>query len=400
MKPTAASAFKSMIGRAFLGLSVVAFLAVQFAGEAFAQAEFAAKARQAILMDAESGAVLFAHNADEEMYPASMSKIMTIIMIFKALKAGTLKMSDEFVMSEHAWRTGGAPSRTSAMMVPIHTREPLEQLLQGIIVESGNDACIAVAEGMAGNEAAFAAQMEEEARRLGLKKTTFRNSTGLFHPEHKTTAREMAILARHLIVEYPQFYPMFAQREFKYRKHTFHNRNPLLGLDFGADGIKTGHLKESGFGMIASAKQGNRRLILVINGLDKAEERKNEAVRMLEWGFRTFGDFKLYDTGEVVGEARVWGGSRMFVPLDGGAGSVSVLLPRLPANQRLKAEIIYKSPLKAPIKKGDRVATLRVISSTHAVNEVPLYAAEDVETAGVMRRGLDTIVQMTLGWAL
>jgi D-alanyl-D-alanine carboxypeptidase (penicillin-binding protein 5/6) len=286
------------------------------------------------------------------------------------------------------------------MMVPVHTREPLEQLLQGIIVESGNDACIAVAEGMAGSEAAFAGQMEAEARRLGLKKTTFRNATGLFHPEHKTTAREMAMLARHLIREFPQYYPMFAQREFKYRKHTFHNRNPLLGLDLGADGIKTGHLKEAGFGMIASAKQGNRRLILVINGLDKAEDRKNESVRLLEWGFRNFSDFKLYDMGEVVTELRVWGGNRMYVPLDGGAASVSVLLPRMPTNQRLKAELVYKNPLKAPIKKGERVATLRVISSNHSVNEVPLYAAEDVEAAGIMRRGLDSLVQMTLGWAL
>lgn len=400
MRPTAASALIFKIGRGLAGLAMLALLTASFAGRALAQSDFTIKARQAILMDADSGAVLFAHNADEEMYPASMSKIMTLIMIFKALKAGTLKLTDDFLVSEYAWRTGGAPSRTSAMMVPINTREPLEQLLKGIIVESGNDACIAVAEGMAGSEAIFAGKMEEEARRLGLTKSTFRNATGLFNPDHKTTAREMAVLARHLVREYADYYPMFSQREFTYRKHRFFNRNSLLGMGNGIDGIKTGHLKESGFGIVASAKQGNRRLILVINGLEKAEDRKNEALKIFEWGFRTFGDFKLYDIGEVVTQVRVWGGNRMFVPVDGGAGSVSVLLPRLPANQRLKAEIIYKNPLKAPIKKGDRVATLRVISSTHAVNEVPLYAAEDVEQGGVMRRGLDTIVHMTLNWAL
>ena len=388
-----------MTNRVFSVFIMVAFLMGQLSAPLFAQAEFTIKARQAIIIDAESGAVLFSHNADEEMYPASMSKIMTLIMIFKALKAGTLKLTDEFLVSENAWRTGGAPSRTSAMMVPINTKEPLEQLLKGIIVESGNDACIAVAEGMAGSEAVFAGKMEEEARRIGLTKSTFRNSTGLFNPDHKTTAREMAMLARHLVREYSDYYPMFSQREFNYRKHRFFNRNSLLTLS-GIDGIKTGHLKEAGFGIVASAKQGNRRLILVINGLDKAEERKNEALKMFEWAFRTFGDFKLYDIGEVVGQARVWGGNRMYVPLDGGAIPVSVLLPRLPVNQRLKAEIIYNGPLKAPIKKGDKVATLRVTSSTKAINEVPLYAAEDIEPAGVMRRGIDTLVHMTLSWAL
>jgi D-alanyl-D-alanine carboxypeptidase (penicillin-binding protein 5/6) len=378
---------------------MVAFVLVQSCASALAQAEISVSARQAIVMDAESGAVLFSHNADEEMYPASMSKIMTLIMIFKALKAGTLKLTDEFLVSENAWRKGGAPSRTSAMMVPINTKERLEQLLQGIIVESGNDACIAIAEGMAGSEAAFAGKMEEEARRIGLTRTTFRNATGLFHPEHKTTAREMAMLGRHLIREYPEYYPMFAQREFQYRKHRFFNRNTLLGMGNGIDGIKTGHLKESGYGIIASAKQGNRRLILVINGLEKAEG-KNEALKLFDWAFRTFGDFKLYDAGEIVGQARVWGGNRMFVGLDGGPNPITVLLPRLTANQRLRAEIVYAGPLKAPIKKGDRVATLRVTSSTKAVNEVPLYAAEDVEVGGVMRRGIDTLVHMTLNWAL
>jgi D-alanyl-D-alanine carboxypeptidase (penicillin-binding protein 5/6) len=367
---------------------------------AASQAEVTTKARQAILMDADSGAILFQYKADDLMAPASMSKLMTLAVIFKALKTGQIKADDEFLMSTNAWRKGGGPSGTSAMLVPVNTREKLEQLLQGIIVQSGNDACIAVAEGMAGSEEAFARIMTEEARKIGLKKSVFKNSTGLHHPEHLVTARELALLARHIIKEYPEYYPRFAQREFKYRNHRpFPNRNPLLSAGIGVDGLKTGFVKEAGYGIAASAVQGNRRLILVINGLDRMDERKAEAIRLLEWGFKSFVEFKLFDAGEVVGQARVWGGSRMWLPLTGN-GDVNVVLPRFPANQKLRAEIVYQGPLKAPIRKGDQVAVLRVTSSTNAVNEVPLYAGEDVTGAGIIRRGLDTLVHMAFSWAL
>lgn len=357
------------------------------------------KARQAILMDADSGAVLFQHNADELMAPASMSKLMTLAVVFKALKTGQIKLEDEFLMSVNAWRSGGAPSGTSAMMVPVNTKESLDQLLQGIIVQSGNDACIAIAEGMAGSEDAFARVMTEEARKLGLAKSTFRNATGLHHPEHLMTARELVLLARHLARDFPEYYGRFGQREFVYRKHRFINRNPLLFTELGVDGLKTGYTKEAGYGIAASAKQSNRRLILVVNGLERQDERKSEAVRLLEWGFKSYTEYKLFDVGEVVGQARVWGGSRMFLPLVGSDG-VQVVFPRLPANQRLRAEIIYKSPLKAPIAKGDVVAQLRISTPSQAVSEVPLVAAEDVAPAGVLRRGLDTLVHMAFRWAL
>ena len=361
--------------------------------------ESATKAKWAILMDADSGAILFQHRADELMPPASMSKLMTLAVVFKALKAGDVKLDDEFLVSTNAWRKGGAPSGTSAMLIPVNTKERLDQLLQGIIVQSGNDACIVIAEAMAGSEDAFARLMTDEARRIGMKKSVFRNSTGLYDPEHLTTARELAILARFLIKEYPDQYPRFAQKEFQYRKHRpFPNRNPILGIS-GVDGLKTGHVKESGFGLVASGIQGNRRLIVVVNGLDRAEDRKSEALRLLEWGFKSFTEFKLFDAEEVVGQARVWGGDRMWLPLTG-KGQVSVMLPRVPANQKLKGEIIYIGPLKAPIRKGDPVATLRVTSSSQAVNEVQLYAGEDVERGGVMRRGLDTLVHLAFRWAL
>lgn len=364
-----------------------------------AQTEITTRAKQAILMDADSGAVLFQHKADEMVPPASMSKLMTLAVVFKALKSGQIKLDDDILVSVNAWRRGGGPSGTSAMMIPVNTREKLELLLQGIIVQSGNDASIAIAEAMAGTEEAFARLMTEEARRIGMKKAEFRNSTGLFHAEHMVPARDLAILARHLIKEYPEYYARFAQREFLYKKHKFPNRNPLLGAGLGIDGMKTGHLKASGYGIVASAKQESRRLILVINGMEKMEDRKSEAIRLLEWGFKSFTEFKLFDAGEVVGQARVWGGSRMYVSL-AGTNDLTVMLPRYPANQKLKAEIIYKGPLKTPIKKGDPVATLRVTSTSQAVNELQLYAAEDVEGTGTMRRGLDSILHMAFRWAL
>ncbi len=384
--------------------SMLILVAVVMTGFALAQqgaapAEMTTRAKQAILMDANTGAILFQHNADELAPPASMSKLMTLAVIFRGLKEGRIKLEDEILVSENAWRTGGAPSGTSAMFVPINTKEPLSEILKGIIIQSGNDVCIAVAEAMGGTEASFAKMMTDEARRLGLTKSTFRNATGLHHPEHLMTARELALLARHLIQDYPEHYALFAEREYRYRKHRFFNRNPLLGMDLGVDGLKTGYIKEAGYGMVASAKQDGRRVILVINGMEDAQARRNEAVRLIEWGFKGFADFKLFDAEEVVGRARVWGGDRMYVPLIG-AGDVTVLLPKAQSAQRLQAQIIYKSPIKAPIKKGDVIAKLRVTTASQSVNEVPLAAGEDVPAAGTMRRGLDTLVHMAFGWVL
>lgn len=365
---------------------------------AYAQSgEAGVKAPNAILMDADTGAVMFQRNADDLIYPASMSKLMVLAIVFKALKAKEIKLDDEFFMSEYSWRKGGAPSGTSAMFVPVGTKATVEELIKGITVQSGNDAALAIAENMGGNEPGFVKRMNEEARALGLKKSTFRNATGLYEPEHQMTARDLAILARHIIKTYPEYYGYFAIKEFDYRKHRFFNRNPLLNLVPGVDGLKTGFIKESGYGLVASAKQDNRRLIAVVAGLTTADERRDDGRRLLEWGFRNFSEAKVFDAGEIVGHARVWGGDRMYVPLVG-SGDVNIWVPRTPANPRLSAHIQYMWPLKAPLKKGDQVATLRVTTATDASSEAPLYAAEDVPTGGVMRRGLDSILCLATRW--
>jgi D-alanyl-D-alanine carboxypeptidase (penicillin-binding protein 5/6) len=211
------------------------------------------------------------------------------------------------------------------------------------------------------------------------------------------TVREIAQLARHLIKEFPEQYPLFAQREFHYRTHKFHNRNPLLGQVAGVDGLKTGFIKEGGYGIAVSAKQDNHRLIVVTNGAPTAEERRDDARRLLEWGFRNYSEAKLFDAGEIVGHARILGGERMYMPLVGAEG-VSVVLPRFPANPKISARIHYRGPLIPPVKKGEQVATLRVTTANDATSEVPLYAAEDVGRAGFVRRGLDSLLYLATRW--
>jgi len=359
------------------------------------QQAFTTKAQRAILMVAATGAVLFAYKADELAPSASMSKLMTLAVLFRELKSGKVKGSDEFLMSVNAWRNGGAPSGTSAMMVPVNTKISVDELIKGIAIQSGNDACIAVAEALGGSEAGFAKMMTEEARRIGLPKSTFVNATGLQNENHLMTARELALLGRYIINEFPEYYAIFGQKEFQYRNHKFFNRNPLLFLSIGADGMKTGHTKEAGFGLVGSAVREGKRLIVVVAGLENADLRKSEAVKLLEWGFNSFSTVKVFDEGEVVGQARVWGGQRMYVPL-AGKEDITITLPKYPASQRLSAEIVYKAPLKPPVKKGDQVATLKITSTSSAATEVPLFAQDDVERAGILRRGIDTLVLMAL----
>ena len=361
---------------------------------------FETKAKHAILMDADANLVLFEKDADTLAPPASMSKLMTLAIVFRELKAGRLKLEDQFKVSEHAWRTGGAPSGGSAMFAPLNTMVTVGDLIQGITVQSGNDAAIILAEGIGGTEEAFAKQMTEYSRTIGLDKSTFVNATGLPAEGHLMTARDLATLAHHLIYTYPEYYHFFGEREFRYRdKFTFHNRNPLIALDIGVDGLKTGFIKESGYGLVASAKRGDQRLLLVVGGLDTAKDREAKSRKLLDWGYKSFKPFRLFDEGQKVSDALVWGGTQHYVPLVGD-GNINIILPTT-ASGKVNASIVYNGPIKAPIRKGDQVAVLRVTSTnSQATNDIPLYAGDDIDQSNFAMRGLDSLLVLAFGWLL
>ena len=374
----------------------------QSAGSApAAQSVFDTKAKHAILMNADANLVLYEKAADELVPPASMSKLMTLAVVFRELKAGHIKLEDQFKVSEHAWRTGGAPSGSSAMFAPLNSMVSVSDLIQGVTVQSGNDAAIILAEGIGGTEEAFAQQMNDYAKEIGLTKSHFVNSTGLPAEGHVMTARELAMLARFLIYTYPEYYHFFGQRDFTFNtKHTFNNRNPLIfAPDLGVDGLKTGYIEEAGYGLVASAKRGEQRLILVVNGLNTKQEREGEPRRLIEWGFKSFRPFRLFDEGQKVSDALVWGGTQHYVPLVGD-GNINIILPAT-ASGKVSASIVYQGPIKAPIRKGDRVAVLRITSSeSSATNEIPLYAADDVGASNFLMRGLDSLGCLAFCWLL
>jgi D-alanyl-D-alanine carboxypeptidase (penicillin-binding protein 5/6) len=279
------------------------------------QPAFETKAQYAILIDARSGNVFFEKSADVPVPPASMSKLMTMIMVFEALRDGKLKMDQEFLITEDAWRRGGSASGGSTMYAELNSRVKLSDLIQGVIVQSANDACIAIAEGMAGSEAAFAAQMTKRARELGLAKAEFRNATGLPDPEHLISVRELATLARYINLNFPEYYKYYSQPSFTWNNITQQNRNPLLKDYPGADGMKTGYTQESGYGLVGSATRDGRRLVMVIAGLASLNERKQEAQKLLDWGFSQFRTVEVYAAGDTVSRARIWGGAENWIGL-------------------------------------------------------------------------------------
>ena len=359
-------------------------------------APFASDAKQAILMDSGSGKVLFEKNADELMHPASMSKIMTMIMVFERLKSGQLSLDDEFVVSENAWKRGGATSGGSTMYAELNSRIRLEDLIKGVIVQSANDGCIIIAEGIAGSEAAFADLMTQRARELGLEKSTFKNATGLTDPEHQMTARELALLARYLIEVYPEYYEIYSIPEFTWNGITQPNRNPLLGSYPGADGIKTGYVSAAGYGLTGSAKRDGRRLIMVINGLPSVRARADEAQKLLDWGFRQYRTVQLYQAGQNVGRARVWGGSERWVDL-AAKGDVRLALSD-EEKDATTVEVAYDGPLMAPIEAGAEVGTVRFKVDGRVISESPLVTKEPVAEAGaLLSRAIDSVAYMIFG---
>jgi serine-type D-Ala-D-Ala carboxypeptidase (penicillin-binding protein 5/6) len=357
---------------------------------------FDGDAPTAILIEATSGSILFEKNADELRAPSSMMKLMTVEVIFNAIKEGKIKLTDEFRISENAWRRGGAPSGGSTMFAAIHSKVPVDDLLHGAIIQSGNDSCIALAEGMAGSERKFANDfMTKRARELGLTKSTFGNSNGLPDPENKMTVRELAQLARHIILDYPEFYKLFGEREFTWNKIRQQNRNPLLNSLNGADGLKTGYTKEGGYGMVGSAVQNGLRLIVVINGLEDPDDRAQEAKKMLEWGFRNFEARTLFAENQLVGYAKVFGGSSRSVKL-ASPQPIKVMVPKN-GSEKLIARIVYNGPVRAPIQEGQRVGVVRVWRGVNVAMEAPVYAAESIGTGSTMRRAIDGASELVIG---
>lgn len=357
---------------------------------------FQTAAPYAILIDAETGTVLYEKAADTATAPSSLLKLMTAEMVFHELESGRLTLDQEFPVSEDAWRRGGAPSHTSSMFAPIHSRVRVEDLLRGLIIQSGNDAAIALAEGIAGNERSFAAAMTRRAREIGLARSTFGNATGLPDPANAVTMRELAKLAQHIIRTYPKYYPIYGEREFTWNKIRQLNRNPLLPLNLGADGMKTGYTAEGGYGLVGSAVQNGLRLIVAINGLKTAKDRADEGKRLLDWGFSGFEARPLFAEGQTIGDAKVFGGAQGSVPLVAGK-AVSVLVPKN-TTDRISARILYTGPVRAPIAEGQPVGRLRVIRGDNVTLEVPLEAAEAVEVGSLPQRAVDVVTELVIGW--
>jgi serine-type D-Ala-D-Ala carboxypeptidase (penicillin-binding protein 5/6) len=357
---------------------------------------FDGDAPTAILIEGSSGSVLFEKNADELRAPSSMMKLVTAEVVFHAIKQGDIKLTDEYRISENAWRRGGAPAGGSTMFAALNSKVSVDDLLHGAIIQSGNDSCIALAEGMAGNEHIFATDyMTKRARELGLAKSTFANSNGLPDPGNKMTVRELSALARYIIQTYPEFYKLFGEKEFTWNKIRQPNRNPLLNSLEGADGLKTGYTKEGGYGMVGSAVQNGTRLIVVVNGLEDPDDRASEAKKMLEWGFRNFETRILFAAGQPLGYARVFGGESRSVKLSS-LEPVKVMVQKN-GNEKLIARVVYNGPVRAPVEAGQKVGVVRVWRGANIAVETPVYAAESIGTGSTMRRALDGVSELVIG---
>lgn len=362
-------------------MSLRLFFVVLMMLPSMAQA-FDTRARAAIVLDYETGAILFEKNAETAFPPASMSKLMTLFMAFEGLQNGRYQLSDRFPVSQRAQDMGG-----STMFLNTTDTVTLEDLILGIVVQSGNDACVVIAEAMAGSESAFANQMTKRARDLGLENSTFANSTGWPHPDQKMSAADLATLAVRLIRDFPEYYAYFGVSEFDFDGRApanRFNRNPLLALNIGADGLKTGHTEESGYGLVGSAVQDDRRVVFVLMGLPSKTARAEESERVTNWAFREFAEGVIFENNAVVASADVWLGNSPNVDLVTGE-EIEILYPY--ADRRdVKANVVFDGPLEAPIAKGDEVATLHIEVPGLSSQAFPLYAASDVGPGSLLEK--------------
>lgn len=356
---------------------------------------FETKAKNAILMDYETGCYLFTKNHEEMIPPASMSKLMTVYVLLSKLKEGEISLEDKFTVSEKAWRKGGAASGGSTMFLKIGQEVKVEDLIKGIIIQSGNDACITVAENIAGSEEEFAALLNETAEKIGLKNAHFVNATGLPHPEHRISVEDLAQLARRIIKEFPEFYHVFKEKEFTFNGIKQGNRNPLLYSLKGSDGLKTGHTDEAGFCLTGSVVRGDRRLIEVVSGLSSNKERAEETESLMTWGFAGFENYKFFTENQIMAEIPVWYGT---------SPSIHAVVPhnvvktvKKSTKNKYAAKIVYDKPLKAPVFKGDKVGELFITYGDNTVDKIPLVAKEDVAKISAFSRFLANLKYFVFG---
>lgn len=356
---------------------------------------FETKAKNAILMDYETGAYLFTKNHQDMIAPASMSKLMTVYVLLSKIKDGEVSLDDKYTVSENAWRKGGAASGGSTMFLKIGQEVRVEDLLKGILIQSGNDACIVVAENLAGSEEEFASMMNETAEKIGLEKAHFVNATGLPHPEHKISVEDLAILARHIIKEFPEYYHLFSEKEFTYNGIRQGNRNPLLYSLKGADGLKTGHTSEAGFCLTGTAVRNDRRLIEVMTGLESNKQRSEETESLMTWGFANFDNYKFFTKNQIMAEVPVWYGT---------SKSVAAVVPeeviktiKKSGKSKYSAKMIYDEPLKAPILQGDKIGELFITYNDEIVDKIPLVAKDNVAKIGPFSRFLENLKYFVFG---
>lgn len=353
------------------------------------------KARNLILMDYDTGQYLYTKDAQKMIPPASMSKLMTVYILFSKLKDGSLSLDDTFTVSENAWRRGGAASGGSTMFLKIGDKVRVEDLLKGIIIQSGNDACIVAAENLAGSEEDFAVEMNKMAKKIGLENSHFANATGLPHPDHRMSVEDLAKLARHIIAEFPQYYHLFSQKEFVYQNIRQGNRNPLLYSMPYADGLKTGHTDEAGYCLTASAKKGDRRLIGVFSGLNSNKERSEEADKIMSWGFREFDNYTILKKGAKIYDMPVWYGTAKTVPMVVSQDVVRTL--QKSRSDEIKLVAVYDKPVKAPVKAGQQIGVVKAEIPGQPDLEMPLIAAADVPEVGIWGRIRKNISYLLLG---
>lgn len=383
--------------RSFFRLSVVLAVAVAGSTGAGAQtAPFIAKAEQAYMIDAETGTVLLTQNESQNFPPASLAKLMTVEVMLDALKKGEVSAETQYPVSEYAWRTGGAPSRTSTMFAQLKSSVGINDLLTGIIVQNANDGCIIVAEGMAGSDAAFAKRMTTRAAELGMNRSTFANSTGLPDPGNQTTAKDMVRLAQHLHDTYPDQYGLFTKPDFEWNRIFQRNKNTLLALGVGIDGMGLGFAEGSGYAAVVSAGRDGRRVYLALAGIADEKTRQEEARRVVDWGLTNFEKRHLFAKGEAVGSVSVYGGDVSHIDLAPGE-DISVLVP-VNNPDRLSGRIVYNWPLRAPLENGANAGTLRVFSGERLLREVPLYATTAVGKGTLTQNATGALKELLLFW--